>query len=424
MAQDGASKTTAKTPEQAGKPFEWTFWGQARRGFDEDEREFAQNRMESLIANSMFNPRGYGEVLKNGNLGPGAKAGYAVGRAAHDLLTDGSRVPYWALNHPLAITGVLGEVAAQAAGLSPDYNVLRKELEEKGESISRQKIDEEFAKRHGFYHNGEGRGIPLTAARFALPAMATGALTQLAGNTNYLNLLGGGRLAGYAPVLPSDGDPTQSENPALELAARYVFGRTGRLLPWEQFHAERPDIPYSDYAAAAAHQFDKGLLGIGLLRGTTRNLEGEPEATMMGFRVPFSAATGAAGLLAGGVLGAKQADSLIGDEWRRRAPIVGGSFLNESGNRRLLGATIGGVLGAIAGKLGGVAVNGVVIQPLVNPERVAAKQAWQSMTPEQKVLAAEESQEYRKAKERERRAAKEQRMAAVPSEQAGTVLPA
>ncbi|MCE2837096.1 MAG: hypothetical protein LW834_09045, partial [Cyanobium sp. 49614_E6] len=160
-------------------------------------------------------------------------------------------------------------------------------------------------------------------------------------------------------------------------------GRTGRVLPWEEFTAERPDVSYDDYQSYAAYQFDKGPLGIGLIRGTTRNLDGEPEAAMMGFRVPLSAATAAAGAMAGGYLGATNAEQFINAEMQDRLK------LGTAGGRRLAGAAVGGLLGAIGGKISGNLANDLVIQPILNPERVAAAAAWQTLTPEQKIAIAE-----------------------------------
>jgi len=162
-----------------------------------------------------------------------------------------------------------------------------------------------------------------------------------------------------------------------------MFGRTGRVLPWEEFTAERPDVSYDDYKAYTAYQFDKGPLGIGLVRGTTRNLEGEPEAALMGFRVPLSAATATAGALGGAYLGAQTADSFINDAMRERLN------LGATGPRRLAGAMVGGVLGAVGGKITGNLANDLVIQPVLNPGRLAAAEAWQSLTPEQKIAIAE-----------------------------------
>jgi hypothetical protein len=352
-------------------------------GFNRGTGELGESYFEGLARNSALNFDGYEGVFKNKDIPLESKAAYVAGRVAHDVLTDGTRTPYWALNHPLAITGVIGHEASTPAGLAPNSKEIIADLEKRGDRVTRTAIDEEFARREGFRFNGQGEGPPLTLAKHAIPAMATAAMTMASDNTNYLNLLGGGRTPGFQAVLPVEGDPTQSSNPLLELGARYLFGRTGRVLPWEEFTAERPDVSYDDYQSYVAYQFDKGPLGIGLIRGTSRNLDGEPEAAMMGFRVPFSAATSAAGAMAGGYLGATQAEHFINAEMQDRLK------LGTGGARRLAGAAIGGVLGAIGGKISGNLVNDLVIQPAFNPERVAAAKAWQSLTPEQKIAIAE-----------------------------------
>ena len=373
-----------KTEEEVGPDKRRGMAALFNEGFDRDTGSFSDSRIESLFKDTAFHPDGYEGVFKNKDIPLESKAAYVAGRLAHDVLTDGTRMPYWALNHPLALTGVAGQQAADWAGLAPDYATLRKELEDKNEPATRAAIDAEFARRNGFYHAGEGSGPPLTLARYAIPALATAVMTQASGNTDYLNLLGGGRTPGFQAVLPTEGDPTQSENPLLELGARYMFGRTGRVLPWEEFTAERPEVSYDDYKDYAAYQFDKGPLGIGLIRGTTRNLDGEPELQLMGFRVPLSAATAALGSMGGAYLGATHADALINAEMAERIKLPTGV-----GPRRLAGAMVGGVLGAIGGKITGNLSNDLVIQPMLNPERVAAAKAWQSLTPEQKIAIAE-----------------------------------
>ena len=371
-----------KTPEEAGKPRQYNAWGQFLEGFDSDNGDFTDSRFESVIKNSAFNPRGYNEVFEKKGLGLGEKAAYVGGRVMHDVLTDGSRLPYWAFNHPLAITGAIGEEVGTQAGLSPNYAALKKEMGDA--ATGREAIDIEFARRNGYYHSGEGTGAPLALARYAIPALATAAVTLGSDNTNYLNPLNGGRTAGFQSILPVEGDTTTSSNPILELGARYLFGRTGRVLPWEEFHAERPDVSFDDYNRYAAYQFDKGPLGLGLVKGTSRNLDGEPEAAMMGFRVPLSAAAAGAGAMAGGYLGATHADQFISDAIRDKVEAV-----RPVGNRRLAGAAIGAAIGALGGKITGVLANDLVLQPIINPRSVAAADAWRNMSEEQRIAIAE-----------------------------------
>ena len=44
-----------------------------------------------------------------------------------------------------------------------------------------------------------------------------------------LNPLGGS--GGYAAAIPSEADPSKTDNALLEVAAKYILGKTGNLLP-------------------------------------------------------------------------------------------------------------------------------------------------------------------------------------------------
>lgn len=371
-----------KTPEEVGPDRRRGMGAAFGMGIDEPENTLEGGRMEALTRTSVLNPRGYREVFSNREIPLQDKAAYVAGRAAQDVLTDGTRGVWWQANHPLGLLGLISEGVSARAGLAPDLDVESQVLEGRGEVASKAAVDAEFARRMGFRHNGEGHGPPLTLARYAIPALATAVMTQASGNTSYLNVLGGGRTPGFQAVMPMPDDPKESESPLLELGARYLFGRTGRVLPWEEFTAERPEVSYDDYKAYAAYQFDKGPLDLGLVRATTRNLDGEPEMAMLGFRVPFTAATATAGALAGGYLGAQHADRIINDAMAEKLK------LDPRGPRRLAGAAIGSLLGAIGGKVTGSLVNDVVIQPTLNPGRLAAAERWQTLTPEQKIAIA------------------------------------
>jgi hypothetical protein len=189
---------------------------------------------------------------------------------------------------------------------------------------------------------------------------------------------------GYQAVLPQEGDKTKTTNVPLELLLRYVVGRSGRLLPWEQFTEERPEVSPQDYANARRQQFDKGIGNIGLFKATSRNLEGEPEYTMMGFRVPLSSAATAGGAMIGGIGGARLLDAVVEQHLRSRygqdldaqLPERGDLSLMRRGNRRLLGGAVGALGGALAGNVTAKQVNDRVIQPRLNPEMVAAEKAW------------------------------------------------
>jgi hypothetical protein len=360
-------------------------WARSAEGANVSRDE--NNRARSLLRNSIIgdvvtgDPRQseYAKVFGNENIPLQSKATYVAGRALHDLLTDGSRTAYWLLNHPLGALSVLGSAVEQPVGIVPDKQLISQILEGRGDKVNEQSILREHSERMGFSYGKEIRGIPYETARGVVPLLTAGLLTQLSGNQDFTNLAEGGRTKGYQAILPTDHNNKETESVPLELALRYITGRTGRLLPFQEFSAERPDVSKEDYDAAKMHQWDKGALGLGLFKGTGRNIEGEPEFTMMGFRVPMSAATAALAGLGGAVAGSKIANKLVVDQINRRAaegnPVNPGGWRSE-GHRRVIGAAAGTLTGGLLGSLASRVVNDGIIQPTLYPERVAAEASW------------------------------------------------
>ena len=83
---------------------------------------------------------------------------------------------------------------------------------------------------------------------------------------------------------------------------RGLLGRTGRLLPWEQFRQERPDVDYETYAKYQDYLKDQGILGIA--KGTLDGVDGA-EARIVGYRVTPMGAIAAGSVLGGAALLAK-----------------------------------------------------------------------------------------------------------------------
>jgi hypothetical protein len=245
-------------------------------------------------------------------------ASYGAGRLAGTMASDNLRSWYWRYNHPLAITADIGRSLPETAG-----NVTS---------------------------TGRGKTVAAVLSGFGLAT----ALDIFSGNTDPTNLAEGGRPKGYSALLPSVQDPTKSENLAVEIPMGYLTGRKGKLLPWDQFQKERPDVSpqqyqhYKDYQGwgkpglfgleqqdplatatvgagigaglaalkgrtpggigkAAATGAVAGLAtpaaanlisSMGILKGTTNNLEGQPEAQLLGYKVPLTGAllTAGAGL--------------------------------------------------------------------------------------------------------------------------------
>jgi hypothetical protein len=164
---------------------------------------------------------------------PGEMAGYAVGRVAADYVSDATRERIWRLNALQAQTTDLGRTVGAKMGLS--------------------KRDAMLA------------GVGLTNV-----------VELSSGNIDIRNLDEAGRPAGYRSIFPVETpgidhvtgeqivikDFLKSQNPVAEVAARYLLGRTGSVLPWEQFKLERPEVTPEDYARVMKQYRDKTLFGV------------------------------------------------------------------------------------------------------------------------------------------------------------------
>lgn len=357
-------------------PFEQTAWGNFVRAFDQPKRDEDRSIFSSMADNSAINPRDYGTVFGKESLGADAKAAYVAGRLVNDFVGDGSRLPLWTLNHPLAHMAVVGGEISRLSGFAPTTTELD-EIQQRMD-VSRPEARNEWVRQNGFSDNGVGEGIPLQLANKTIPLTASLALVGASGSHDLGNLLQGGRTPGFQAVLASDEDPRQSTNVVGELLARYFLGRSGRLLDWEEFTQERPEVSRTDYEGYNAFQFQKGIADLNLLKATSRNLNGEPEVVAMGFQVPLSGASAAGGAMVGGMAGATALADMIENEVVKRGVRPEGAmeFARTPAGRRTAGAAIGALAGAISGNLGARAVNDLVIQPALNPEDVAAQQVW------------------------------------------------
>lgn len=61
-----------------------------------------------------------------------------------------------------------------------------------------------------------------------------------------------GRLDGYTAAAPGEGDQREASSPVAEFLSEMVLGRSGNLLPYQDFAAERPDVTRGEYEAYKA----------------------------------------------------------------------------------------------------------------------------------------------------------------------------
>lgn len=129
------------------------------------------------------------------------------------------------------------------------------------------------------------------------------------------------RQPGYAAVLPSEGDRTESEDPLMEGVYRNVLARNGALLPWSEFSKERPDVSRDEYEAYKSYLFgDKSPI-----KATADGIHG-PELTFLGKSVPLL--TGIMPLV-GGVIGGRMAVRRAGERLAADPAGIGGAPVNQ-----------------------------------------------------------------------------------------------
>ena len=174
-----------------------------------------------------------------------------------DIGTDGTRQFYWRYNHPLAIAEKAVEQAVP------------------------QLADVKSPVKRGALMGGIGGVTAASLGTFDV--------------TNPGELF---RPKGYAQTYAEKGseDRRQTAEPGMELFDRLFLGRRGRPLKYETAKADIPSLTPERYGKAMRSQYqDRGVLGLGLLKATDENLQGEPEVKVVGFPVGLQAVGAAAG---------------------------------------------------------------------------------------------------------------------------------
>jgi len=262
----------------------------------------------SNYGQSILDPRfrtklqGQGVSFKNN---PAEFLGAYASRGLVDIAADGTRTYFWRYNHPLAIS----------SGLSELYL--------------------------GNYTRSATGKAAITAG-IGIPAIAAAGTYDI---TNPGEMF---RPKGYAQRYSEEGtdDRRQTTQPGAELFERFFLGRTGDPLKYETAKQDIPDLTPERWGNYQQFLYqDKGLLGLGVLKGTMENLEGNPEVRLLGFPANIPMAGG----FVGGTLAAKAALS-------QKTPV---NTPNRPA-RRLAGGFAAAVGGSIGGVLLGNAVNEVI----------------------------------------------------------------
>ena len=299
------------------------------------------------------------------------KGGQLTGDIANDLTQDTTRSVYWLLNALQATGEVINEQALSRVvpelykksrvqsteipftvtpdGKSPRYlNISDKDAIK--EMVTAKKpmakyIDDKLTAARGYSFDDSGdlqkrNYSPGMVQSLAIP-------TGIAINTGLGLMSPFGGAEGYKAALPSDDDPTKSSNVLGEVGLKYIMGRTGQLLPYEEFKKVRPDVSRDEYKRYQAFKYDKRedynptdgdlTIGAGALKFTDEGIHG-PEVQFLGRGlpvttgiVPYTAA------LAGGLAGAKY---------------------GARSKQAAIGGLLGGLGGLAAGQVGGNIIEG------------------------------------------------------------------
>ena len=301
------------------------------------------------------------------------KAGQFAGTAAADLTQDYSRSIWWLLNAMQAAGEVVNEEALNIAvpelrGASPvNLPGIKKKVDGKKVDKQLNMRDEDSLKymaQKGITRQQDGKAVlnrgfssddlgNVTTRNYGQGRLAALAIpTGVAINTGLGLMTPFGGAEGYYAAMPSKEDPTKTSNVLGEIALKYIVGRTGNLLPYDEFSKVRPDVSREEYNKYQAFKYDKNVdlnpmdgditLPGGILKATTEGIHG-PEVQFLGRSLPVT--TGVVPFLsslAGGVVGAK-----VGQRMRYK------DQMGIDRGKGVLGGFTGGMAGLVAGQVGG-----------------------------------------------------------------------
>jgi hypothetical protein len=248
-------------------------------------------------AEAVRTERGYGRIK-----GPGGTVGHIGGALTNDLITDRARSVWWLLNAAQASGNVINELAMGQANkdlykqqdLGIDYSDL-KALEAAG--YARRDQDNIIRPLPTVIKGPKNRAKLKNYASGAV--LALGAPAGFAINQGLGLMTPFGGYEGYEAVVPDPDDKSKTSNVVGEIATKYFLGRTGQLLPWDEFKKVRPDVSKGEYLAYKAFKFDKNpdydirdgdfTTHSRILKGTMDGIHG-PELQFLGRSLPVNTA--------------------------------------------------------------------------------------------------------------------------------------
>ena len=292
---------------------------------------------------------------------PAARLGQLAGVVGADLTQDRTRSIYWLLNAiqatgDVALEATLGKVAPRLYETKPILNkatgkpIRRRDREA---AVAAGLIDPQSkTMRYGVSLAGEGKDAEYREKRVPTGVLAAASIPAgIAINSGVGLLTPMGGAEGYYAVAPDPEDPSKTANPVVEVGAKYLAGRTGNILPYDEFVKVRPDVSPEEYGQYKAFKYSKPLLdlnpfgdgemgiGGGAVKYTNEGIHG-PEIQMLGKSLPVTTgvipfATAVAGTALGGRYGKRPGlDAFRGGMIGLGAGLAGGNIIEQERRNR------------------------------------------------------------------------------------------
>lgn len=229
------------------------------------------------------------------------RIGQVLGTLGSDLVQDRGRELWWLINAPQALANLAQDATLKK--YAPELFKTELITDAKGNPVTSAKQAKilAIADADGRPNVGYTRTRDGYAKRLHEPGYvdALNIPAGIAVNTAIGLMAPFGGAEGYKAVFPDEEDPSKSTNPVMEVGAKYILGRTGGLLPWDEFKKVRPDVSKDEYMRYKAFRFDNEtdlnpldgdiVLPTGVLKATTEGIHG-PEVQFLGRSLPVNTA--------------------------------------------------------------------------------------------------------------------------------------
>jgi len=255
------------------------------------------------------------------------RIGQVLGTLGSDVVQDRGRGIWWLLNAPQATANVLNDIAlkrhapdlysAELQDVTSFKGAVRAGLVDQATGLNKKGVSSR-KQMTGKTQSGE----PIFTTEYRKRKYEPGMVESLAipaglavnSSIGLLNPFGGQE--GYKAVFEDEDDASKTSNAIGEVAAKYILGKTGNLLPWDEFKKVRPDVSKGEYMSYKAFKFDNDfdanpmdgdlVAPAGIIKYTDEGIHG-PEVQFLGRSLPI--ATGimpTAAAIAGTAYGARR----------------------------------------------------------------------------------------------------------------------